>query len=163
MCLTHGSVCPIGRSPGLTKEERAAYDALDREDGLRVRVVAEIHKQFGPDTEFELNANIGGQVPVQQTSDAHPTPPYLIPRQVNLPHLNPAYPELPRSTPALPNPTQSNPTQPQARRTPLTPPHLTPPHLTPSYSTPPHLTPPHPTQLRSGLMCNHADGTRRSA
>ena len=56
------NVTPIGRTPGLSKEERAAYDALDTAAGLRRRVVAEIHEQFGPSTPFNLVANIGGQI-----------------------------------------------------------------------------------------------------
>jgi len=56
------NVTPVGRTPGLSKEERAAYDKADTESGLRVRVKEAIFKQFGPDTEYDLVANIGGQI-----------------------------------------------------------------------------------------------------
>jgi phosphomannomutase len=56
------NVTPIGRTPGLSKEERAAYDAADTAAGLRRGIVRKIHEQFGPETPFKLVASIGGQI-----------------------------------------------------------------------------------------------------
>jgi len=56
------NVTPIGRTPGLTKDERYAFERADKEDGLRARVLQAITAQFGPDSEFRLHANIGGQI-----------------------------------------------------------------------------------------------------
>lgn len=56
------NVTPIGRNPGLTKDERYTCDKEDKQDGLRVRIVDAIHKDFGPETEYKLAANIGGQI-----------------------------------------------------------------------------------------------------
>ena len=36
------NVCPIGRTPSLSKDSRAAFEAADREAGLRKRVVAQL-------------------------------------------------------------------------------------------------------------------------
>ena len=43
-------------------QERAAYDRVDTEAGLRVRVLRELGRRFGPETPFQLNFNIGGQI-----------------------------------------------------------------------------------------------------
>jgi len=56
------NICPIGRTPTLSKEERGAYDAADKEDGLRRRVVAELVRRFGPDTPYAMTFSIGGQI-----------------------------------------------------------------------------------------------------
>lgn len=56
------NVTPVGRTPTLTKDERFAYDKADTEAGLRIRVVDALHKQFGPETEYKLVCNIGGQI-----------------------------------------------------------------------------------------------------
>merc|ERR1712151_810056 len=56
------NVCPIGRKPDLTKAERAAFDKADKEAGMRRRVVAELKRKFGPDTEYKLMFSIGGQI-----------------------------------------------------------------------------------------------------
>lgn len=56
------NVCPIGRTPSLSKEQRAAFDALDRESGMRARVLTRLREQFGPDTEYQLVFSIGGQI-----------------------------------------------------------------------------------------------------
>jgi hypothetical protein len=56
------NICIIGRTPGLTREHRAAFDAADRAAGLRVRVVAELHRRFGPETPYRLMFTIGGQI-----------------------------------------------------------------------------------------------------
>jgi len=56
------NVCPIGRVPALSKEQRAVFDTLDREAGLRNRILAQMQKQFGPDTEYQLKFSIGGQI-----------------------------------------------------------------------------------------------------
>ena len=56
------NICPIGRVPALTKEERGAFDKVDAEDGMRRRVVAELVRQFGPSTEYNLTFSIGGQI-----------------------------------------------------------------------------------------------------
>ena len=56
------NVCIIGRTPGLSKAERAAFEAVDRKAGLRRRVLADLICRFGPDTRFRLNFSIGGQI-----------------------------------------------------------------------------------------------------
>jgi phosphomannomutase len=56
------NVCPIGRTPSLTKEERASFDRADREAGMRQRVLAELLRRFGPHTPFALSFSIGGQI-----------------------------------------------------------------------------------------------------
>ncbi len=56
------NVCPIGRTPALTKEERALYDTIDTEAGLRLRVLRELERRFGENTEYDINFNIGGQI-----------------------------------------------------------------------------------------------------
>lgn len=56
------NVCVIGRTPTLSKEERCAFEAVDREAGLRERVRQELVRRFGADTEFGLNFAIGGQI-----------------------------------------------------------------------------------------------------
>jgi len=56
------NVCAIGRTPTLSKEPRAAFDALDRDAGLRNRVLMQLEKEFGPDTEYQLKFSIGGQI-----------------------------------------------------------------------------------------------------
>jgi phosphomannomutase len=56
------NVCPIGRTPALSKEHRAAFDDLDREAGMRHRVLAQLKKLFGEDTEYQLKFSIGGQI-----------------------------------------------------------------------------------------------------
>ena len=56
------NICPIGRTPTLSKAERGAFDAADREAGLRKRLVAALNEEFGPATEFALTFSIGGQI-----------------------------------------------------------------------------------------------------
>ena len=56
------NVTVIGRTPGLSKAERAAFDAADATDGLRKRVQAELLTKFGPGTPYSLNFAIGGQI-----------------------------------------------------------------------------------------------------
>ena len=56
------NICPIGRTPTLSKAERGAFDAADREAGLRKRLVAALNDEFGPATEFALTFSIGGQI-----------------------------------------------------------------------------------------------------
>ena len=56
------NVCVIGRSPSLSKAERAAFDDADRAAGLRKRVLDDLVRRFGPSTEFSLNFSIGGQI-----------------------------------------------------------------------------------------------------
>jgi len=58
----NANVTVIGRTPGLSKEERAAFDACDKEAGLRQRFRAELMERFGPDTKFGLVFAIGGQI-----------------------------------------------------------------------------------------------------
>merc|ERR1719203_624765 len=41
------NVCPIGRTPSLSKEERIAFDSIDKGDGMRRRVLAELVRHFG--------------------------------------------------------------------------------------------------------------------
>ena len=55
------NVCPIGRTPSLSKDSRAAFEAADREAGLRKRVVAQLVESFGPETPYRLNFSIGGE------------------------------------------------------------------------------------------------------
>lgn len=56
------NVCVIGRTPGLSKEERGAFDTVDREAGLRRRLLEQLTAAFGPETEFGLLFSIGGQI-----------------------------------------------------------------------------------------------------
>jgi len=56
------NICPIGRTPGLSKEERAAFDAADKESGMRKRILTQCREQFGPDTDYNLTFSIGGQI-----------------------------------------------------------------------------------------------------
>lgn len=56
------NICPIGRTPALTKEERASFDAADREAGLRHRLLEQLVQRFGPGTEYNLTFSIGGQI-----------------------------------------------------------------------------------------------------
>lgn len=56
------NVCPIGRAPTLSKEHRGAFDTLDRSAGMRHRVLAQLQKEFGPQTEYQLQFSIGGQI-----------------------------------------------------------------------------------------------------
>jgi phosphomannomutase len=56
------NVCPIGRTPSMTKAERAAYDEVDRRAGYRTRIVQALHERFGPTTAYKLVATIGGQI-----------------------------------------------------------------------------------------------------
>lgn len=56
------NVCPIGRTPTLSKEERGAFDKLDREAGMRHRVLEKLNNRFGPETEYGLKFSIGGQI-----------------------------------------------------------------------------------------------------
>lgn len=74
MCTCN--VCVIGRTPGLSKAERAAFDAADRANGLRRRVLEELMERFGPTTPYALNFAIGGQIgidcaPVTPEAPAH--------------------------------------------------------------------------------------------
>ena len=43
-------------------EERAAFDAVDKANGLRVRVLNELMEKYGPATPFGLSFAIGGQI-----------------------------------------------------------------------------------------------------
>ena len=56
------NVCVIGRTPALSKGARAAFDRVDREAGLRARVLARLVHEFGPATPFRLTFSIGGQI-----------------------------------------------------------------------------------------------------
>lgn len=56
------NICPIGRTPALSKENRAAFDAADRESGMRRRILAQLQEKFGPSTEYQLVFSIGGQI-----------------------------------------------------------------------------------------------------
>jgi len=56
------NVCPIGRVPTLSKEERAAFEKLDTEAGLRRRIVERLTSDYGPETEYQLTFSIGGQI-----------------------------------------------------------------------------------------------------
>lgn len=56
------NICIIGRSPGLCKEARAAFDQADRSAGLRQRVLAQLVERFGEGTGFDLSFSIGGQI-----------------------------------------------------------------------------------------------------
>lgn len=56
------NICPIGRTPSLSKEHRASFDAMDLEAGMRRRVLAQCDKTFGPSTEYQLKFSIGGQI-----------------------------------------------------------------------------------------------------
>lgn len=56
------NVCVIGRTPSLSKDERAAFERHDKEAGLRQRVLAELVRRFGPTTPYSLNFSIGGQI-----------------------------------------------------------------------------------------------------
>jgi phosphomannomutase len=56
------NICPIGRTPALSAAERGAFDAADREAGFRQRVVGELRRMFGVDTEYKLVFSIGGQI-----------------------------------------------------------------------------------------------------
>ena len=60
MCTVN--VCVIGRTPALSKGARAAFDRVDREAGLRARVLARLVHEFGPATPFRLTFSIGGQI-----------------------------------------------------------------------------------------------------
>mmetsp|Transcript_4259 Transcript_4259/g.7753 ORF Transcript_4259/g.7753 Transcript_4259/m.7753 type:complete len:304 (-) Transcript_4259:105-1016(-) len=56
------NVCVIGRTPSLTKQERAAFEVADRGAGLRARLLKDLVTKFGPSTEYQLNFTIGGQI-----------------------------------------------------------------------------------------------------
>ena len=56
------NVCVIGRSPALSREERAAFVAADQRAGLRERLMGELLRQFGPATPFGLTFAISGQI-----------------------------------------------------------------------------------------------------
>lgn len=56
------NICLIGRTPELSKAERAAFDAVDRVAGLRKRFLHELVCRFGPETPYQLNFSIGGQI-----------------------------------------------------------------------------------------------------
>ena len=60
MCTCN--VCVIGRTPALSKAERAAFDAVDKQAGLRARVLEELMRTYGPTTPYALNFSIGGQI-----------------------------------------------------------------------------------------------------
>jgi phosphomannomutase len=60
MCTVN--ICPIGRTPGLSKEARAAFEKVDKEAGFRDRFVAAMVKKFGEGTEYNLQFSIGGQI-----------------------------------------------------------------------------------------------------
>jgi len=56
------NVCPIGRTPTLSSTERSAYEAADRDSGLRQRLLRRIQGEFGVATSFRITASIGGQI-----------------------------------------------------------------------------------------------------
>jgi len=56
------NVTVIGRTPTLSREERGAFEAHDKEVGLRQRVFAELVARFGPETPYGLSFAIGGQI-----------------------------------------------------------------------------------------------------
>lgn len=56
------NICPIGRTPTLTKAERATYEQADRDSGLRHRLMKRILRELGPATEYRISASIGGQI-----------------------------------------------------------------------------------------------------
>ena len=56
------NVCVVGRTPGMSKAERAAFEVVDREAGLRERVRSELVRRCGPATPFKLEFSIGGQI-----------------------------------------------------------------------------------------------------
>ncbi len=56
------NVCVIGRTPTLSKAQRAAFEAVDKQAGLRARVLAELMRRFGPETPYRLMFTIGGQI-----------------------------------------------------------------------------------------------------
>ena len=56
------NVCVVGRTPGLSKEERGAFEAADRGAGLRRRLLEQLAAAFGPATPFGLLFSIGGQI-----------------------------------------------------------------------------------------------------
>ena len=60
MCTCN--VCVIGRTPALSQQQRAAFEAADNAAGLRARVLAELLAKFGPKTQYALNFAIGGQI-----------------------------------------------------------------------------------------------------
>lgn len=60
MCTCN--VCVIGRTPSLSKQQRAAFEAADRAAGLRTRVLSELMASYGPTTPYGLNFAIGGQI-----------------------------------------------------------------------------------------------------
>lgn len=60
MCTCN--ICVIGRTPTLSKAERAAFEVADRAAGLRARVLAELVARFGPGTAYGLSFSIGGQI-----------------------------------------------------------------------------------------------------
>ena len=60
MCTCN--VCVIGRTPTMSKAERAAFEAADKKAGLRKRVLDELMERYGPTTPYALNFSIGGQI-----------------------------------------------------------------------------------------------------
>ena len=60
MCTCN--ICVIGRTPTLSKGERAAFDKADAKAGLRKRVLDELMATYGPHTPYALNFSIGGQI-----------------------------------------------------------------------------------------------------
>mmetsp|Transcript_10473 Transcript_10473/g.32361 ORF Transcript_10473/g.32361 Transcript_10473/m.32361 type:complete len:293 (+) Transcript_10473:90-968(+) len=56
------NVCVIGRTPDLSKAERAAFEAADAKVGLRKRVLDELMASYGPATPYALSFAIGGQI-----------------------------------------------------------------------------------------------------
>ena len=60
MCTCN--VCIIGRTPTMSKAERASFEAADKAAGLRKRVLDELVRRFGPSAPHKLNFSIGGQI-----------------------------------------------------------------------------------------------------
>jgi phosphomannomutase len=56
------NITPIGRTPTMTKEERGAYDKLDRAASFRKRIVGRLSEACGPGTACNLQFAISGQV-----------------------------------------------------------------------------------------------------
>lgn len=54
------NISPIGRN--CSQEERDEFDEFDKGAGIRKKMVAELSKEFGKDTEYGLTFSIGGQI-----------------------------------------------------------------------------------------------------
>jgi len=56
------NVCVVGRTPPLSKQERADFETADRSAGLRARLLSDLFTKFGPLTEYQLHFSVGGQI-----------------------------------------------------------------------------------------------------